>query len=390
MPHASPSGLYVHIPFCRRHCPYCDFTIAVVETPPHLDYARALVAELDARRSEWTERTITTCYFGGGTPSLWSSDAIRHFADWVRPRLGALEEMTVEFNPEGVHKALVDDWVRAGTTRVSLGAQSLDPATLDWLGRKHSPESVRDAVAILKDAGIAHVSVDLIYGVPTRTNETLRRELAAILAMDLVDHVSAYELTWEPRTPLGAARRRGERSPVHEEAIVREYHEIHDTLTAAGFEHYEVSNYGRAGARGVHNAAYWTGVPYLGIGVGAHSMTRRADGGVRRTANVRSLKRYLRDGHSFDAVEEVSARGHAAELCMLGLRTEQGVDFEVLADRGVIPSPQRDALVDLATAWSRRGHGQRVGARFSPNHHGFLQSDTMAAEAMAVILDDER
>lgn len=380
------AGLYVHVPFCLRRCPYCDFTVAVQSDPPHIEYADAVITEFEARRAAWASRSFQTLYVGGGTPSLWSEDAVDRFVSGLMLPWDSIQEWTVEFNPECVTPATVERWVSRGASRISLGVQSLDPDTLKWLGRMHDAADVRRSLGVIEESEIQHVSVDLIYGVPVRSSDVLRAELEAILESSSVDHVSAYELTWEPNTSIEAARRRGRATPKDDDAVVEEYQIVHETLIDAGFEHYEVSSYARPGGRAVHNSAYWDGTPYLGLGVGAHSLCVDDDQNVSRTANVRSLKRYLRDGHSFEETESISRLQHAAELAMLGLRTADGIEFRELCQRFSIDQSIARPLIELARGWQGRGWGTVRGARFLPNAAGLLQCDLMASEAMDIIL----
>lgn len=385
------AGLYVHVPFCLRKCRYCDFTIAVQSEPPHIAYADAVVTEFADRSPTWTSRSFQTLYVGGGTPSLWSEEAVDTFVSGLELPWETLREWTVEFNPECVTSSTVNRWVSRGANRISLGVQSLHSDTLSWLGRMHDAADVRRSLDIIEKSGVPHVSVDLIYGVPGRSSDVLRRELESIVHSQSIDHVSAYELTWETNTPLDAARLRGTTRPKDEDSVIEEYQLIHEVLLDAGFEHYEVSSYARPGGRAIHNSAYWDGTPYLGLGVGAHSLTIEADKAIVRTANVRSLKRYLRDGHSFEETETVDWQQHAVELAMLGLRTADGIEFRELCERFSMDRTVMDSLIRLARSWQLKGWGRVRDARFSPNDTGLLQCDLMAAEAMEIILGtDER
>jgi oxygen-independent coproporphyrinogen-3 oxidase len=352
-----------------------------------MEYARRLTEELRNRRQLVAADTFRTIYFGGGTPSLWSGEALRFFSAEIAESVSTAEEFTVEFNPECADPATIDRWLDAGANRVSLGVQSVDPKTLGWLGREHDREAVRAALRHLTDSDVEHVSVDLIYGVPTRGVDGIRSELERLLQWDVIDHISAYELTWEPRTPLDAARKRGEVKPVKDGQVVDEFEEIHRTLTEAGFEHYEVSSYARPGAQALHNRSYWSGRPYLGIGVGAHSLIYDDDSNMRRTSNVRALRKYLCDGHSYENEEVLSAGERAAELCMLSLRTARGLDIGRLTELIELPVGAVGELEAACSRWHAEGYGEFAAGVFEPSARGFLYSDSLALEAMEIILD---
>ncbi len=380
-----PTGrisVYVHFPFCVRHCPYCDFTVAVTAQIPHAAYADAVLDELSTRAPGRAERDLLAVYFGGGTPGLWDTRHLGRVRAAIVARLGAEpREVTVELNPEEASSHRLARLRDAGVDRLSFGVQSFDPAVLTFLGRAHEPATAVDAVETASALGFSRISIDLIHGIPDRSRASLDEDLRIATALP-VDHVSAYELTVEPRTSLAARERRGGFVRRDEASMVARSRAVEATLTRSGFTRYEVSNYARPGGRSLHNSAYWVGDEYLGLGVGAHSL--RIDTARRRavrSANDRSVRRYLHaDGARRPETEALDAEVHLRELVMLACRTSAGVDLEQLSARfgsGVA------ALAPLLEAWSARGWGIRDGPRFRPTPEGWRFADTMGAEALA-------
>ena len=326
-------GVYVHVPFCQRRCPYCDFSIAVRPEIPHQAYLRAVLAELEARAPAYDGLPLTSLYFGGGTPSLWASDALAAVIDAVRGRWGTPGEVTVEVNPGDVDRARLDAWRAAGVNRLSVGAQSFDPALLRALGRSHSVEETR---ALLRDAqhsGFERISLDLIFGVAGQRRSGFERDLNAALDAG-VEQVSTYSLTIEPHTPFARREARGERLVVEDDEVA-EMFEVADQVTAArGLRRYEPSNIARPGHWSRHNLIYWLGGVYLGLGMGAHSLWRSPEGAARRRGNSPDLKRYLADPLTTPALDErLAPEVHLSERIFLGLRTRFPLSLEALAEQ---------------------------------------------------------
>jgi oxygen-independent coproporphyrinogen-3 oxidase len=336
---SAPFSLYVHLPWCRHVCPYCDFNVYAAAAPPEEPYVAGLLAELGARAdvAPWAGRRVQTVYLGGGTPSLFSPAAIATVLTAVDRRFGILPgaEVTIEANPGTVTTESLAAYRAAGVNRVSLGAQSFHPGHLRTLGRDHEPADTRAAVAAAHAAGLANVSLDLIFAVPGETPAEWEQDLAAAIGL-APTHVSAYSLTYEDGTPFHAWRARGRLVPVahDDEALMAEA--AVNRLEAAGYAHYEISSYARPGYAGRHNIAYWDGADYLGIGAGAHSFSREASPG-RRWMNERLPDRYLDAVHavgtavaSEERLTEAEARG---EFCFCGLRQAAGVNVVAFRSR---------------------------------------------------------
>lgn len=368
------SHVYVHVPFCSRRCSYCDFSIAVRKDVPADEFCTSIGREIDARAvskrddGPFDTSVINTIYLGGGTPSKLGADGIPALLltlarCGIAPGSGA--EVTVEANPEDVGPESVVAWVAAGVNRLSIGIQSFSPDALAWMHRTHDSGQAAGAVKSARLAGIRNISVDLIYAVPASVRRSWRDDLERVLALE-PDHVSVYGLTVEPHTPLGRWTARGAVTPRPADQAADEFLEAHEVLTAAGFEHYEVSNYARPGLRSRHNSAYWRRVPYLGLGPSAHSF----DGAVRRW-NVPAYAAWQAAvAAGDDPAEGEELLGDAerrAEEAYLGLRTDSG--YEVTSD----------ADLHRATTWAHEGWASVAGRHVRLTPEGWLRLDALAA-----------
>lgn len=320
------AGIYFHIPFCKRFCAYCDFyKSARLELLPPL--IEAMHRELDERLAELDGEPLRTLYFGGGTPSLCPPEALQRLIDRVVERRpdASFDEVTVEANPDDLTPEYLARLSDTRVDRLSIGIQSFDDDCLRMMNRRHTARQAAEALREARRQGFRNLTADLIFGIPGFGSESLLRSLAQLLEAG-VEHVSAYLLTIEPDTAFGRRASRGELRAVDEEQSEREFLLVHDTLTRAGYEHYEVSNYALPGFRARHNSAYWSGVPYLGIGPAAHSF----DGQTRRW-NPSSVTDYLAGGKG--GGERLTERDRYNEYVMTALRTAEGINLDRLAAR---------------------------------------------------------
>lgn len=322
-----PRHVYVHVPFCARRCSYCDFAIAVRRHVPVTTFVQAIARELAVRTADAEPAEVSSIYLGGGTPSALGPDGVARLLDTVMDRFSPSPEaeVTLEANPEDVDVDAGRRWRAAGVTRVSLGVQSFDDVVLRWMHRTHDAARAERAAEALHAAGISDWSLDLIFALPDALPRSWERDLARAIALHPT-HVSCYGLTIEPGTPLGRWRERGEVQAPAEERYEREFLAADACLAAAGFEHYEVSNFARPGSRARHNAAYWSRVAYLGLGPSAHSFD-----GARRWWNERDYvawhRRVLRGEDPEAGGETLSPQQERMEATYLGLRTLSGVRF---------------------------------------------------------------
>ena len=315
---------YVHVPFCARRCSYCDFAIAVRTTVPWREYADALAAEWSARHLA-VSGTLETLYFGGGTPSSLGATGVRHVLDWARSVaiLSKTAEITLEANPEDISAEAVAAWKDAGINRLSIGVQSFDENVLQWMHRVHDAHAAREAAAIARDGGIDAFSIDLIFSLPDTLNRDWNRDLDIALSLN-ADHISLYGLTIEPHTPLGKWQARGSVIAASDERYEEQFLAANSQLRAAGYEHYEVSNFAMPGKRAIHNSAYWRGVPYIGLGPSAHGF----DGSTRRwnQSAYAAWQTTVSAGNDPEAGNETLTHDNRiTESVYLGLRTRDGL-----------------------------------------------------------------
>ena len=319
------AGLYIHVPFCRSKCAYCDF-YSLPRLEEYADrYVAALSKEWALRRNEVTD--ISTIYFGGGTPSALSSRHVARIGEML-PDLPRGGEFTVEFNPDDVTSDTVTAWSGIGANRASMGIQSLNDAELAAVGRRHSARQAVEAYATLRRV-FGSVSVDIIIGLPGQTPESLRTTLSSVLDMR-PEHLSVYILSVEPGTRLRAQRMAGKFTELDDDTIAAMYDMVCSMTTAAGYGHYEISNFALPGHEARHNSAYWRSEPYLGLGPAAHSF----DGDVRRInpCDIRSWLENLEKGIPAFAVEAENEADRVNDHIMVSLRTAQGLDINTLPE----------------------------------------------------------
>lgn len=371
--HVNPEHLYIHVPFCLRRCGYCDFAVTATRVAPVDAWLDSIRAELVLRQraAGWSRLELTTLYVGGGTPSLLGMGAMTRLADTLRQFAAwdpAAVEWTAEANPESFTPALAADWAAAGVNRVSLGAQTFSTEALEWMGRMHGPDGPGRAVAAARTAGIDNISLDLIFALPSRLQRDWASDLERVLALEPM-HVSLYGLTAEPATPLGRWVASGREVLPDEDTYADEYLTATDRLAAAGFDHYEVSNFARPGAESRHNQAYWRHRPYVGLGPGAHSFEPPV-----RSWNVRDWAEYRRrlaTGESPVAGSEELARADVSlERVWLGLRASGGLELATLTV----------AQQERVDEWVRSGLAERVEGMIRLTRRGWLLLDRLAVE----------
>lgn len=369
-----PRSLYVHVPFCVRRCTYCDFAVQATQTAPTAAWLDAVETELRLLSAEqgWTEPLeLDTVYVGGGTPSMLGTGAMASFAERLSRYATwdpAAVEWTCEANPESFTPELADDWRAAGVNRLSLGTQTFHEPSLRWMGRLHGPDGARRAMDAARGAGFDNVSVDLIFGLPERLGRDWGADLFGVLALE-PEHVSLYGLTAESGAPLGRWVGEGREQLADEDRYADEFLLAHDRLGAAGFRHYEVSNFGRPGLHSRHNFVYWTGAPYAALGPGAHGFHP-----PHRRWNVRSWDEYretLAAGRLPTGGEErVDEEEAALERVWLALRTDLGLPVQEMAD----------AQRRLADSWVGRGWASVADGALRLTAEGWLLLDRLAVE----------
>lgn len=310
------TGIYVHIPFCKTRCKYCDF-FSTTDLEKRAQYVNALLTEWQDRSIE--PSTISTIYIGGGTPSTLQ---LEHLQAIVGKWKVEGVEVTLEANPGDITQEKAHAWRRMGINRLSIGIQTFDDDLLRLIGRRHTAEQARQAVVIAQAAGFDNISIDLMYALPSQTIEQWQRDVAEALQLG-VQHISTYGLIYEEGTVLTALLERGHITPVDEDTEMQMYDYLVGQLTAKGFEHYEVSNFALPDRRSKHNSNYWNDTPYIGLGAGAHSY----DGKVR-SWNISDIDAYIEQAmaHNLHPEQELlNEEDSHTERVMLGLRTNQGI-----------------------------------------------------------------
>jgi oxygen-independent coproporphyrinogen-3 oxidase len=336
----APFSLYLHIPYCQSKCPYCDFNSHAAASWPEDEYVRALIAELECRAGgpPWADRRLKTIFFGGGTPSLFRPESIAAVITAAERCCGleAGAEVTLEANPGTVDAAKLGGMRAAGINRISFGAQSFNDERLKFLGRIHGAAETREAVRLARRAGFERLNLDLIFAVPGQTIDETLNDIAEAAALG-PDHISAYNLTFEEGTAFFTEMKRGRIRPLSSDRQAEFYAAVREELPRRGYRMYEISNYAPPGHEARHNLSYWRMESYLGVGAGAHSFARGADGGGRRWWNERMPVRYvecaLKAGLAEAGGETVDAATARGEFVFLNLRLREGFSPSEFAAR---------------------------------------------------------
>jgi oxygen-independent coproporphyrinogen-3 oxidase len=363
------SGIYIHIPFCRKKCRYCDFYSE--ENAGYLipEYREALKQEMTLRADFFPrDENIETVYFGGGTPSLFSSESIRYLLDSVSEQwtMSLNPEITLEVNPGTMNVSALSNFRKAGINRLSIGIQSFQDEELRLLGRIHTAQEAKDSIHRAKKAGFENIGLDLIFGFPGQPLTSWQNTLKT--AKDLnPSHISAYALTWHSFTPLGEDIRSG-LLPMPSEELVSDMFEWTSGFLSDEFEHYEISNYARPGFRCRHNEGYWVGESYLGLGPSAHSYN-----GETRFWNVSDIHHYmvvlLQHQLPLAGQEDLSDEDKILEALVLGLRRKEGIPFCIIQ--------YRDEIINGLVG---QGLARCLENRFSLTKRGYLLADEVALQ----------
>ncbi len=319
------AGIYVHIPFCKQACHYCDFHFST-NTNRAEDLVSSLAKEAENRKAYLTGESISTLYFGGGTPSILEASEIERLASSFQSTFDfeAQFEFTLEANPDDLSREKLQSLKSVGVNRLSVGIQSFLDDQLTWMNRAHNSLEASQCIRDAHEIGFDNISIDLIYGLPNLSLEAWKLELQK--AIDLgIQHVSAYCLTVESKTALGHWVKKGKEKPIDEEAANAQFQIMIEVLAAAGFEQYEVSNFAFSGFESQHNRSYWQGIPYIGLGPSAHSFD-----GKNRGWNIANNAQYttkISEGNTTLTEESLTPADRINEYVMTGLRTKWGVDF---------------------------------------------------------------
>ena len=331
------AGIYIHIPFCKQACHYCNFHFA---TSLHYknDLVAALWKEIDLQKDYLENETVETIYFGGGTPSLFTIEEIRDIITAIQSTYTVTRqaEITLEANPDDISADKLQGWKEAGVNRLSIGIQSFFEEDLQWMNRAHHSQQARDSLALAKKY-FDNITIDLIYGTPQLTNEKWKQNVETFLSLD-IPHLSSYALTVEPKTPLDKMIRLQQSANINPDKQAEQFLLLMEWMEQAGYEHYEISNFARPGMRSLHNSAYWQGKKYLGLGPSAHSFngTERQWNIANNTVYIQSLNK---DIIPFEK-ELLTAAQKINEYIMTSLRTIEGLDLAIAGEQIALKSRQ--------------------------------------------------
>ncbi len=322
------AGIYIHIPFCKQACHYCDFHFST-SLKYKDDLLQALVKEIQLQKNYLQNQTIETIYFGGGTPSVLAAADINLLLDTITGlhSVTADAEITLEANPDDLDKLKLQELRQTAVNRFSIGIQSFFDDDLHWMNRVHRGQDAEASVKRAQDSGFENITVDLIYGYPLLTDQKWKHNLVKVFELD-VPHVSAYSMTVEPQTALASFIRSKKQPAMNEQQSSEQFLMLMDAMQAKGFEHYEISNFCKPGHYSRHNSNYWRGVSYLGIGPSAHSYN-----GTNRQWNIANNPKYIQQiyaGTLPAEMEELTETNRLNEYIMTSLRTSWGLDIDHL------------------------------------------------------------
>ena len=370
------AGIYLHIPFCRTACHYCNFHFST-QLNSRQEMVEAMMDEMMLRSNFFDSTVVNTVYFGGGTPSLLLEDELDLLITSIQTHflIDSNAEITLEANPEDLTEENFSVWKNAGINRLSIGVQSFRDKDLKWMNRQHSVEQSIDGISLAKSFGIKNISVDLIYGLPSLSNEDWLKEIEQVIALD-VPHISAYMLTVEEGTALHHFIARGKTSPGNDEDAALQYSMLMNKLRDAGFRHYEISNFAKPGFESQHNSSYWFGNSYLGIGPSAHSYN-----GEKRSWNFSNNPKYIRaikEGNLFFEEELLSDCQRYNEHVMISLRTDEGTNLELIEE--MFGKQAREQFESSAQKYLTKNRMRQNGAQFFLTDEGKLFADAIASE----------
>ena len=321
------AGIYVHIPFCCKLCPYCDFYSLIGIDKRGDDFIRAIIGEIEARAGQYKSWELDTIFFGGGTPSLYSPLSLGAILEVIRSNLNLAAdiEISLESNPSSLSEEKLSEYRNIGINRLSIGIQSFSDENLKTLGRIHDSKTAIESYNSARKAGFDNINIDLIYGLPGQTPDQWSNDLSRVISLN-PDHISAYNLIIEPNTPFGEMYREGKLDLPSDDDQRNMYYLLNDRLIEIGYKRYELSNFARTGKQCRHNLKYWENGRYIGVGPSAVTCDRE-----RRSKNSADLDKYIehisQGKDAFESTEQVDAEKAKEERVMMGLRLSTGLSL---------------------------------------------------------------
>lgn len=374
------AGIYIHIPFCNQACHYCNFHFSTTFESYRSEMIEALCMELVLKKEIFTGTTISTIYFGGGTPSLLTNEELDDifFAINTNYETGSVKEITIEANPEDIHADKLNHWKTKGISRVSLGVQSFFDDDLSQMNRAHNGSEAEKAIESIRAAGFDNFSVDFMFALPLLTDEQLLKNLKKAIALK-VPHISCYNLTIEEQTALLQLIKKGKIEDLSEEKSIQQFELIMRELGSHRYLQYEISNYALEGYKSMHNSAYWEQKAYIGIGPSAHSFYNSM-----RTHNIANNKGYINEinsGGDYFEIEELSEKDFFNEFIMTRLRTSKGLDIR---DLEILFPDFVTAFKAKTSDFLRGGQLAFFGDEYRLTPKGKLMADYIASEFFEV------
>ena len=370
------AGIYLHIPFCKQACAYCNFHFTTSLRYKE-DLVTALLQEIDLRKDFLKGEKISTVYFGGGTPSLLSINECGALLNKLRQRFDVLShaEITLEANPDDITKEKLAAWKEVGINRLSIGIQSFFEPDLKWMNRAHDAKQAFDCIEESLAAGFQNISIDLIYGTPLLTDELWEKNIS-IATGYRIPHLSCYALTVEEKTPLHKQILLKSKQDVDHDKQARQFLHLMDRLRQEGYEHYEVSNFAKPGYRSRHNSSYWKGEKYLGLGPSAHSF----NGSVRQwnVANNNSYVHSITKGEIKSETEVLTPQQKLNEFIMISLRTKEGMNLETLTQQW--GEEALSSMQKKLTAFRNNNLLVQTDNQIQLTDEGMLMADGIAAD----------
>lgn len=373
------AGIYIHIPFCKKACTYCDFHFTT-STKYLNEMVEAICKEITMKKNRLENQQIGSIYFGGGTPSVLPTAALQQILSRVEKHfsISANAEITIETNPDDLTALKIAELRKLPINRFSIGTQSFFNEDLVWMNRAHNSQEATDCIKRSQDAGFENLTIDLIYGYPLLTDEKWKTNIETAVALQ-VPHLSAYSLTVEPKTALAHAIEKGKQPKVSDDQSAAQFLMLMHTLAKNGFEHYEISNYSLPGRYAVHNTNYWKGVPYLGIGPSAHGFD-----GCDRQINIANNAKYLEsifDNRLPETLEQLSEIDRFNEYVMTSLRTMWGTSVTKITSE--FGKSHAEQTLKLITPFVKEGKLTLQGDTIKLTDEGKLFADGIAAELFA-------
>lgn len=369
------AGIYLHIPFCKQQCSYCDFHFSTTFEAYRTEMISSMANELARREKYLEQKPIKTIYFGGGTPSILRKEEISELLNMVHSifEVDPKAEISLEANPDDISVDSLRNWKELGINRLSIGLQSFKAADLEWMNRAHTVDESQNCVRLAQSEGFDNLTVDLIYGLPNLTMDEWINHVQTVIDFG-VPHISAYCLTVEEKTVLHKMVAAGKIDSVSDDAQSEQFMVLLEMLEANGYAQYEISNFAKPGFESKHNGNYWKGEWYLGVGPSAHSFN-----GISRRWNVANNRKYLKaiaEETEYSEAEVLTPENQFNERILTGLRTTAGVDLNELALISMIPmSVINKIALFIESAWMIK-----VGSTISLTKEGRLRADYIASE----------